>query len=134
MKSLEFQKVSIADLQQELENQRKSVDERALVARRAPQCDVVLLDSTALWMSGLPVEVRPIELARAIPRIANSIAELWRRVAPCAEYLDTLVVDQRGGRQGFPPEIARELTLLRSYYAELHPRNGSGWDLVAQED
>jgi hypothetical protein len=35
---------------------------------------------------------------------------------------------------GFPAEIARELTVLRSYYAELHPHNGSGLALVAQDD
>ncbi len=73
-------------------------------------------------------------LARKFPRIANSIAQLWRRVARCEEYLDSLVVDQRGDRSGFPPNVAQELTALRNYYAELHPPQGSTWDLVAQDD
>ena len=134
MKSLEFEKVSIADVRQELESQKKQVDARARAAQRAPQNDTVLLDATSLWIAGLPVEARPIALARGFPRIANTIAERWRRVARCEEFLDSLVIDARGDRKGFPPEIALELTALRSYYAELHPPNLSAWDLVARDD
>ena len=134
MKSFEFEKVSIADVQQELESQRKRVDDRARVAQRAPQRRAVLLGATTLWMAELPQAVRPIMLTRKFPRIANSIAELWRRVARCEEYLDTLVVDLRGDRMGFPSEVAQELTALRSYFAELHPHNRSVWELVARDD
>jgi len=134
MKSLEFEKVSIADVQPELESQRKRVDDRARIARRAPQRRAVLLGATTLWMAELPQAVRPVNLARKFPRIANSIAELWRRVARCEEYLDTLVVDLRGDRMGFPSEVAQELTALRSYFAELHPHNRSVWELVARDD
>ena len=134
MKSYASEKVSIADVQQELESQRKRVDDRARVAQRAPQRRAVLLGATTLWMAELPQAVRPVNLARKFPRIANSIAELWRRVARCEEYLDTLVVDLRGDRMGFPSEVAQELTALRSYFAELHPHNRSVWELVARDD
>ena len=133
MKSFEFEKVSIADVRQELERQRKPVDDSARIAQRAPQSRAVLLDTTTLWMAELPQAVRPINLARKFPRIANSIAELWRRVARCEEYLDTLVVDLRGNRTGFPPEVGQELTALRSYFAELHPHNRSAWDFVERD-
>jgi len=134
MKSYASEKVSIADVQQEWESQRQQVDDRAWVARRAPQRRAVLLDATTLWMAELPQAVRPIILARKFPRIANSIAELWRRGARCEEYLDTLVVDLRGDRTGFPLEVAQELTALRSYIAELHSRNRSAQELAAQDD
>ena len=134
MKALEFEKVSVADVQRELENQRKQVDDRAHAVQRAPQRRAVLLDATTLWMAELPQSIRPIMLPRKFPRIANSIAELWRRVARCEEYLDTLVVDLRGDRTGFPSEVAQELTALRSYFAELHPHNRSVWELVARDD
>jgi hypothetical protein len=134
MKSLEFEKVSIADVQQELESQRKRVDDRARIARRAPQRRAVLPGATTLWMAELRQAVRPIMLTRKFPRIANSIAELWRRVARCEEYFDTLVVDLRGDRMGFPSEVAQELTALRSYFAELHRENRSVWELVARDD
>jgi hypothetical protein len=134
MKSLEFERVSIAHIHQEREDARKRVDERARAAQRAPQGSVILLDATTLWMAELPPAVRPITLARKFPRIANSIADLWRRVARCEEYLDTLVVDLRGDRSGFPPAVAQELAALHGYYAELHPRNRSEWDLVTRDD
>jgi hypothetical protein len=120
MKSRESETVALADVQQEREGERKRADNRAWVALRAPQRRAVLLDTTTLWMAELPQAVRPIHLARKFPRIANSIAELWPRGARCEEYLVTLVVDLRGNRTGFPPEVARELTALRSYFTELH--------------
>ena len=81
-------------------------------------------------MARLPKDVRPMVLAGRYPRIANNIAGLWRRVARCEEYLDTLVVDHRGNRTGFPPDVAQELNNLRGFYAKLHPDNRSGWDRV----
>ena len=134
MKSLEFEKVSVADVQRELDGQDQRDKERKHVAQRTVQERAVLHDATTLWISELPVTVRPLALARKFPRIANSIAELWRRVARCEEYLDTLVVDQRGDRSGFPPDVAQELTALRNYYTELHPHQTSTWDLVARDE
>ena len=44
------------------------------------------------------------------------------------------MVDLRGDRSGFPPDVAQELTALRNYYTVLHPQQGSTWDLVARDD
>ena len=134
MKSLEFERVSISDMRAEQDAQQKEKDERQHVAQRAAQVSAVLSDETSRWLAELPADVRPLHLARRFPRIANSIADLWRRVARCEEYLDTLVVDLRGDRSGFPAEVAHELTALRNYYTELHPHKGTSWDLVARDD
>lgn len=130
MKSFDFEKVSVEDARKAVEGQPKSVDKPDHSGQRTLEPSPVLLDATAAWIAELPLSVRPLQLARRFPRIANSVAEMWRRVAPCEAYLDTLVVDQRGDRTGFPPDVARELTVLRNYYAELHPSNRSTWDLV----
>ena len=131
MKSIEFQKISIADARREIDGEPRQTAEVPRYPRRAHQENNVLLNTTLTWMARLPKDVRPMMLAGSYPRIANSIAESWRRVARCEEYFDTLVVDSRGNRKGFPPEVAQELTNLRSFYAELHPDNhGSGWDRV----
>jgi hypothetical protein len=98
-------------------------------ARTQPN-DNVLLNTTVTWLARLPNDVRPMVLAGRYPRIANNISNIWRRVARCEEYLDALVVDGRGNRKGFPPDVAQELNNLRGYYAELHPANCSGWDQV----
>ena len=134
MKSLEFAKVSIASARQELDGQVKRVDAPERARQRAPQHGAVLLEATRLWMDGLPPAIRPVVLPRRFPRIANSIAELWRRVARCEEYLDSLVVDLRGDRTGFPLEVAQELAALRGHYAKLHPQNRSAWDLELRGD
>ena len=95
-------------------------------ARTQPNNDV-LRSTTVTWMARLPKDMRPMALAGRYPRIANNIANFWRRVARCEEYLDSLVVDRRGGRTGFPPDVAQELSNLRRFYAALYPKNGSGW-------
>ena len=136
MKSLEFEKVSVADARKALDGPAKTEDKNkdadkdkaAAAVRRGSEVKPVLLDATVAWMAELPYTVRPTELARQFPRIANSIAELWRRVARCEQYLDSMVVDERGNRKGFPPAVALEIAALRAHYAELHPRSPSTWD------
>ena len=126
MRSLdvEFQKRSIGDPQRAIERSWPWM--RARIQKN----DNVLLNTTGTWLARLPKDVRPMELAGRYPRIANNIADIWRRVARCEDYLDTLVVDRRGNRTGFPPDVAQELNNLRGFYAELHPATRSGWDQV----
>ena len=128
MKPLEFEKVSVADARAALEGPSKA--EPATEVRRRSDTTAVLLDSTRAWMAELPYAVRPGELAQRYPRIANSIAELWPRPARCDEYLESLLVDLRGNRKGFPYAVAQELAALRAHYAELHPTKQSTWDRV----
>ena len=132
LETVEFQKRSIADARQEIEGEPQQVVERSCPWTRAPtqQNNDVLLNTTLTWLARLPKDVRPMVLAGRYPRIANKIADIWRRVARCEEYLDTLVVDRRGNRTGFPPDVAQELNNLRGFYAELHPDNRSGWNQV----
>jgi hypothetical protein len=130
MKSVEFHNRSIADAQRKIEGEPRQVVERSWpwMRARTQQNNDVLLNTTLTWLARLPKEVRPMVLAGRYPRIANNIAGIWRRVARCEEYLDTLVVDRRGNRTGFPPDVAHELNNLRGFYAELHPDNRSSWD------
>lgn len=133
MKSLEFEKVSVADARKALEGPSKGDDPPKTHVRRSSDANPILLDTTVAWMAELPYAVRPSELASRFPRTANSIAELWRRGARCEEYLDSLVVDHRGDRKGFPLPVARELAALRSYFAELHPTKTSTWTLAERD-
>lgn len=55
-------------------------------------------------------EAFPI-VARAFPRIASRIRELWGTPA-CDQYLDQLLIDDRGNRQGFPPPVVSALLAL----------------------
>ena len=130
MKSLEFEKVTVAQARGAPDGPAKAEAKATIVVRRSTDTNRVLLDATVAWMNELPHTVRPTELARRFPRIANSIAELWGRMLRCEEYLDSMLIDQRGDRKGFPPAVAMELAALRAYYAELHPSPQSAWDSV----
>ena len=125
--TVEFQRQS-ADARQETDGESQHAGAPSWKRERTQETNEVLLDTTLTWMARLPKHVRPMVLAARYPRIANNIADLWRRVARCEEYLDTLVVDRRGNRAGFPPDVAQELNNLRGFYAELHPDQRSCWD------
>jgi len=97
---------------------------------------LVLLPRTVQWIASLPVRVRPRALADAFPRVANNIAAAWPDPVAFHAYLRELTEDRRGGRQGFPPDVARNLHSLWTYYAaavqglveELDLRRGSSQD------
>lgn len=67
------------------------------------------------WLDGLPQELQPGGLVQRFPRITNKLAELWRRPGNCEKYLDALILDHRGSRKGFPPDVAREIALLKTH-------------------
>jgi len=59
---------------------------------------------------------RPKELAAAFPRIVNHMAKLWKMPREMNRYLEELLTDTRGKRQGFPLNILMELSTLNDYY------------------
>jgi hypothetical protein len=64
------------------------------------------------WLGALPEDQRPLVLAERYPRIVNRLAALWHDHGLAEYALDDLLHDTRGGRQGFAPEIVRELEAL----------------------
>ena len=130
--SLPFEKVSLEDAKKVLDTTGareapKDEEQKDWRWARTFKPPVPLLDTTVAWMARLPPEVRPVDLARCYPRIANRFCEVWARQDECDRYFDSLMVDRRGRRQGFPASVAQELANLRKHFA--HP-NGSGalWD------
>jgi hypothetical protein len=78
------------------------------------------LKATATWMENLPHEVRPHALYSRMPRIANAVAALWAHPDATQGFLDSLLVDRRGGRKGFAEDILNDLQKLQAYYVTLH--------------
>lgn len=68
------------------------------------------------WVQQLREDVRPRNLIIQYPRIAIQLAELWKYPVACEKYLNELMLDDRGTRQGFPPEVAVEITALIAYF------------------
>lgn len=53
----------------------------------------------------------PFALEQKYERILNKIADLWDTLE-IDDYFSDLMMDSRGGRQGFPPDIAEEIVVL----------------------
>ena len=68
------------------------------------------------WLDALPTDIFPAALAAQYPRIVNYIAVQWNDLSWCPAYLDELLVDRRGGRQGFPADVLRDLQKLQEFW------------------
>jgi hypothetical protein len=102
-----------------------------VIARRRPQPPEVLLSDTIKWLAALPADVRPTALPIQYVRIANAVARVWSDHRRCLEYLEDLLIDRRGGRQGFPFEVALEIAGLKDHYeTTIHPTAQTAWDLI----
>lgn len=55
------------------------------------------------------------EIERRFPHVAESVVQRWGK-PEALRYLDSLMMDSRGGRQGFPFEVLQELMLLRDVH------------------
>lgn len=83
--------------------------------RAADPRDLQLRAITLDWMRSIDPPLRPRQLLARFPRISNQIAEAWADPRSCLHLLGSLLMDQRGGRRGFPLGIAAELTALQDH-------------------
>ena len=91
---------------------------------------------TLEWAERLPAGKRPHELMQRYPRVANRLALCWNDRALTNRLLEDLLVDRRGGRQGFPPLVRSELVRIRVDYPKVRKEDAAGsesiWDLHEQ--
>jgi hypothetical protein len=73
---------------------------------------------TFKWLATLPAHVRPMATARQYPRIVNRIGALWPHCEFTRLYFQSLLIDRRQGREGFPCVVRDELEALQHYYFE----------------
>ena len=90
---------------------------------RAPQREEELTRIAFRWLASLPAEFRPIETGRRYARIVNRIAAIWEDEMLTMDYLNSLTMSDRPHRQGFPPEIGREIAALSRLANERMPAN-----------
>ena len=101
-------------------------------SRRKTEPTNGLLKPTFAWASTLPIEVQPRSLLYKFPRIANLLAAMWPDPNSFRRYIDDLLVDKRGNRQGFPVDVLRELFELRAHYDELYPNMSRPWESLTR--
>lgn len=133
IKPLEFERISLEEATKAIERNVRPGTVKDWDGDRRPTPAEPLREATAEWLASLSVDVRPRELARQFPRIANKLCELWKRPAQCDAYLKKLVMDDRGTRKGFPPEVGKELSTLAAHYASVYPYRHSIWDDVLRK-
>ncbi len=77
--------------------------------------DTSLQSFTQMWFESLPDSVKPHNCAQHYPRVLNKIAALWSLNERCLDYLNGLVIDTRGDRQGFSYGVLGEMRRLRTH-------------------
>lgn len=98
-----------------IDRQSRPREAPPLQALRTPlsETDKVISALGAQWLQQLPAEVVPHALAKQFPRIVNRFALVWPDAVLTDSYFDSLMIDRRGGRKGFPPDVMDELIRLR---------------------
>ena len=90
--------------------------------RPAGPTDHAILGRTVDWILNLAPDARPAHLADSMPRIANTLAQRWSDPEAAGAYVNDLLIDRRGGRKGFRPEIKKELVMLHLVLRKNRPR------------
>ncbi len=119
MKAIPFEKVSVEAARETMTPEPKSTrppekdwsQYRTRQEKPAPNIKELMP-----WIQQLPLEVRPKQLIIQYARIANRLAILWSHPPTCEKYLAELILDKRGTRKGFPPEVTTELLALQRYF------------------
>lgn len=91
--------------------------------------------SSSLARETLDPEAYQSQLEARFERIANLLEQKWPGQA-ALEYLDSLIIDERGSRSGFPPDVMADILLLREIISQRHPPGSKevwhkiqrGWD------
>lgn len=69
-------------------------------------------------LKSLPLEATLEYTAENFPHVVNRIAGVWHDAKLLTQYIDKLMIDDRGGRAGFPFEALDELTRVRDFRIE----------------
>jgi len=111
-----------ADVSVSNEHPRNSTEQSCAppVHLRRAQPAEILLACTVIWLHRLPESVQPHALAKQYARIANVLCAAWKDVTSCRKYFTELLVDNRGGREGFPQGVLQEIQALQEYYVRLY--------------
>ena len=71
-------------------------------------------------MLGSKSDLYPHKTEEKYPRIVEKIAMLWGTVG-MSRYFTEILFDDRGDREGFPPDVMLELFALSNYHESSRP-------------
>ncbi len=74
-----------------------------------------------------PRSGKPCAIEEKHPRLVSRITGLWP-TQECVNFVDSLIIDDRGGRQGFDADVMEEVLLLKEMLIELNPGADDPWE------
>ena len=87
-----------------------------------------LTDEAIRLLDSLARKCPMSELPARFPRVLNRVAAVWSQPAHAERYFVELLLDSRGSRVGFPPEVLSELLALRICNAfRIFPKKTDPW-------
>jgi hypothetical protein len=87
-----------------------------------------------MWFQALPPSLRPKNLVSRFPRIGNALAQVANRPKVVQTLLQGYMLDDRGGRQGFPFEVLQEMASLLEYYERLNRKSQQdAWAVIREK-
>lgn len=121
MDPIPFEKVSLEEAKAALDGNpalapSSSVKNWVLLREAIGPNNSEITEQAWQWLDRLPKEIQPGGLVQRFPRITNKLAELWSKPLYCEKYLDALMLDHRGSRKGFPPDVAKEIADLKIHF------------------
>ena len=110
----------------------KNVPEKNISVQPAPRPALApsseLTDEAIRLLDSLARKCPMSELPARFPRVLNRLAAVWSQPALAERYFVELLLDSRGSRLGFPPDVLSELLALRSCNAlRISPGNIDPW-------
>lgn len=94
-----------------------AAEESSFVRGRGSDAPVIHIDESLIEASVARAPAEKLDVRSGMeelyPKILARIAMTWR-TPEAVEYLKKLIVDERGGRAGFPMEVMSELLMLSS--------------------
>jgi hypothetical protein len=98
---------------------------------RLPACARQLSPDAQRILAGLPPAIALGRSCAQYPQAVEKLLKHWRNPIEFRLILDSMVIDSRGGRQGFPFDIVREFSALREYYdLQVNPVRTNAWASV----
>lgn len=93
--------------------------------QRTKRSEELVLGGTIKWARSIPSDLRPRALVIKFPRIANALADSWSQPKLFNMLLCQLMLDDRGGRQGFPFDVLQDLANLRVHFDSQYKHPGT---------
>ncbi len=82
-------------------------------------------------LATLPASVVLAKSCTQYPHAVEKLLANWESPSNFRLALDSMLIDTRGGRQGFPFEIVAEFSDLREYYdRHVHPVCSNAWGSI----